>query len=302
MTTPFNPYQTNLPDDVSFDRQLTKKLEEILEKELAHKLPEEKKLIIQVAKEMIKMDKDNFPHGLDAKALQNGEKRQLLVDTVVAAYCFERYLDAHIRLKGNCKSIYNEFKELKQNPQATPEEIQKLKDDFKSALAELNRLEPNPEMKRKNEEMLNDPDLLDKMIEADEKLEAKKERGPATTPQEKLDDEELEKTLINLFGITPTPGKIVGPVQAVLGDMMGIPDAYPAYSPNEPIHRLSEDLTDTGEDKHHEIADSLLENFCEVARVAKGLFSSEAEKEIDTAELDDSAFRASHEAARLTRE
>lgn len=272
-----------------FEKKLTDLLEQILEDKVG-KIPKaEMDLIVQITKEMIMTDKENFPSGLNKDHLKFHDIRDKLTATLVAATSAALYLERHLTLVEKCQESFDNYLKLSKDPKATPEALKALKDELKHNLNELNKLEPNPENRRKNEALINDEALMEKLINTKEALNAKKERGEPKTNADKEADKKLEDSLHNLFGVDPhVTGKITGPVLAVMGDLMGIPDAYPAYSSNAPIHESSGDLTSTGDDLH--------------GKYPLELFTKQAEDLLESDSLDDHIYNAAHSAPKLTHE
>ena len=323
--------QLSQPRNLSVpDQQLVELLRSVLREQVGLIEEKTRDLIVQVAFEMIKKDKDNFPNGLTNKDLQYSDMRGKLKQTLIAAESVRQYIDVHRHLHSECKTILEKYETLKNSPepklekdkQERQEDLQALREEFKTALRNLNKLEPNPANRAKNEEMINNNDLLDELIaiktpgQQKTLRDAARPQGAEKSAEDKKADKSLEDTLTNLFGINPgVSGAIVGPVQVVLGDMMGIPDSFPAFSPGEPIHRLSGDLTNNGDKYFNTLSDIALgdsadpEDELDIAPQAeansslvtraKELFSQEIESAVDEFTMDKAMVNQSHESPRL---
>jgi hypothetical protein len=141
------------------------------------------------------------------------------------------------------KTLTQEMKKLKPG---TPEhddkrrEVNQLKKGIKDVLKDINRMDPNEQRRDSFDKQLEKDAFFDELTHPDPELQ-KAMKSSSTLDADQ--NNTLTLSLINLFGMDPrVPGAGMSPVQCVIGNEMGIPDSYPAFTANEPLHALSDDI------------------------------------------------------------
>ncbi len=230
------------------DEELTKLLTEMLIQALGDKAKGVNlEQIVGIAKEMLKEQK---PEGITKKDIQNknSEVVQDIGKTLVAATAasllmthqkdtLHQLLDRHKQLTQDRKGLKEGSKELEENTK----EINECKLGIKKVLKDLNRLDPNPQRRDAFDKQLEKDAFFDELTNpADKELQTAMQKGADLTATQK---DSLHDSLVNLFGMDPRiAGSGMSPVQCVVGNEMGIPDNYPAFTANEPLHALSDDI------------------------------------------------------------
>jgi hypothetical protein len=112
---------------------------------------------------------------------------------------------------------------------------------IKNVLKDVNRMDPNPARRDAFDKQLEKDEFFTELTNpADKELQTEMKKGADLTDKQK---DSLHDSLVNLFGMDPRiAGSGMSPVQCVIGNEMGIPDNYPAFTANEPLHALSDDI------------------------------------------------------------
>jgi hypothetical protein len=230
------------------DEELTKLLTEMLVQALGEKAKGVNiEQIVGIAKEMLK---DIKPEGISKKDIQNknSEVVQDVGKTLVAATAasllmthqkdtLHQLLDRHKHLMEDRKGLKEGTKEHEENTK----EINECKLGIKNVLKDINRMDPNPQRRDAFDKQLEKDEFFKELTNpADKELQTEMKKGANLTANQK---DALTESLINLFGMDPRiTGAGMSPVQSVVGNEMGIPDNYPAFTANEPLHALSDDI------------------------------------------------------------
>jgi hypothetical protein len=230
------------------DEELTKLLTEMLIQALGDKVKGiNMEQIVGIAKEMLK---DQKPEGITKKDIQNknSEVVQDLGKTLVAATAasllmthqkdtLHQLLDRHKGLTQDRKGLQEGTQEYEENTK----EINDCKLGIKNVLKDVNRMDPNPARRDAFDKQLEKDEFFTELTNpADKELQTEMKKGADLTDKQK---DSLHDSLVNLFGMDPRiAGSGMSPVQCVIGNEMGIPDNYPAFTANEPLHALSDDI------------------------------------------------------------
>jgi hypothetical protein len=240
-----NPFAKSSP---LADEELTRLLTEMLIKALGNKAKGVNiDQIVGIAKEMLKGVR---PEGISKKDVKNQDSELVndLSKTLVAATSvhllmthrkdtLHQLLDRHKHLTDDRKGLKEGSKEYEENTK----EINQCKNGIKNVLRDLNRMDPDPSRRDAFDKQLDKDEFFTELTNpADKELQTQMKNGAELSDKQK---DTLTDSLKNLFGMDPrVPGSGMSPVQCVIGNEMGIPDSYPAFTANEPLHALSDDI------------------------------------------------------------